>query len=329
MTAPELLELIREQVLNGAPIGQILLTPQDELMEQVISCADGTDALGWLTGQCECLEKLVGGLSGNSETWYDGLSDEEKQLAERIFELGQWAKKLYYHNAFDLKLVMPDYEKQCDGDATEETADSQYADGDATEETDNFRYANTALRQWVQKTPLRRLAAQTTYIVLSEETTLATLWNQAIQDYYAENCWNRSVNWSDVTECDNFTKQAWESMQTVDEHCRKGREKGLNLEQQRVVDALWSWVPHDFDDDVVATAREICQQAQALLPPTEAPRTEEGLRVYINKVKTEIVRIAESNDVYVDSEDPYGLTMGYLRYWLDEKYWGERRPQDD
>jgi len=88
---------------------------------------------------------------------------------------------------------------------------------------------------------------------------------------------------------------------------------------------VWGWVPHDFDEGLVAASREICQVAEKLLPAQTEIRHDTGARTYINKVIPEIQRICQQHDVYFDPEDSYGLPTLYLQSWLKNKYWDGRK----
>ncbi len=318
ITPRQLLENITKSLFENEPTDTLQQAPLDELMEQILALGNSEYPLGWLFSQFWADSRELTPQQGtpmvdnHGQLWSredmgNDLTDDEYALVVHIYELARWSHSIYYRLPFDLRLLLPDFEP-------------------TTFEAD-FQYTNEALHQWAVQTPHRRLAALITHRLVSSEADKSTTWNQTIQDYYAEHSLNTTVNWSHVTDCEAFTKSAWEDMQVMGEHCAKARALGLTQEQQRVADALWSWVPHDFDDDVVLAAREICEQAQQLMPDALTIRSEQGSRAYIIKVHPEIVRIANAHDVYLDTDDGYSLTMGYLNYWLDDKYWGERRAQ--
>ncbi len=332
ITPRRLLGNIKKSLFDDTPIAQVVQTPLPELMEQMLDSGYSKDSLGWLyeqfwedeTGQTpQPGTPLVDdhGRLWSREDFGQDLTDEEYDMVKHLYALADWARSLYHTRPFDLRIIMPEYESK------QGESKTQLGDDAAKCYRADFVYPNEALYQWTQETPLQRLAALTTHILLSCEFEKDSAWDQPIQDYYAEHC--EKPHWSDAAECEDFTKRAWEAMQTIADHCAKGAALGLTHEQQNVVDALWSWVPHDFDADVVAAGREICQQADALMPDPLTIRSDQGSRAYINKVWPEIKRIAQEHDVYLDTDDGYSLTMGYLTHWLDNKYWYGRRPEDD
>ncbi len=339
LTPRELLKNIKQNGMKDAPIATILQTPLAQLMEQLIEEGDSAkDTLGWLfihfwsdepQQMSEADSALVDhqGQLHSREYFGTELTDEEYALAQHTYALANWARSMYFNEPFDLHLLMPDYEPPAD--LTDHQPTATLPSNKPNPYAAEFSYTNQALRQWVLHTPLRRLAALITYIVVNAEVDRASRWNQTIQDYYAEHCMMMAYDHGQVAEIEKFTSQAWDDMKVMTDHCNKARELGLTPEQQRVVDALWSWVPHDFDDNVVAAGREICQQAQQLMPDALTIRSEQGSRAYINKVRPEIVCIADKYDVYLDTDDGYSLSLGYLSYWLDEKYWDGRRPEDE
>ena len=79
----------------------------------------------------------------------------------------------------------------------------------------------------------------------------------------------------------------------------------------------------------MATAREILDAANRLLPDELTLRNDTGARAYISNVFKEAQQIAEKYDVDLDINDGYSLTIGYMDTWLDRKYWGDRRKEEE
>ena len=80
---------------------------------------------------------------------------------------------------------------------------------------------------------------------------------------------------------------------------------------------------------MVATAREILEAANRLLPDELTLRNDAGARAYIKNVFKEAQQIAEKYDVDLDIHDGYSLTIGYMETWLERKYWGDREEEDE
>ena len=51
--------------------------------------------------------------------------------------------------------------------------------------------------------------------------------------------------------------------------------------------------------------------------------------MYIINVLEEVQHIADEHEVDVDVRDAYSLSTGYLAAWIDNKYWGNHRKEDD
>ena len=66
-----------------------------------------------------------------------------------------------------------------------------------------------------------------------------------------------------------------------------------------------------------------------MLPDELTLRNDAGARAYITNVFKEAEQIAEKHDVDLDVHDGYSLTIGYMDTWLDRKYWGDRRKEDE
>jgi hypothetical protein len=89
--------------------------------------------------------------------------------------------------------------------------------------------------------------------------------------------------------------------------------------EQQVVDTLWGWVPHNYEDNYVACAREVSKAIVRLLPADTEIRSEEGYALYYNKVLGEVKKLAEKHDVDFDTSG-YNLSVGYLYEWLSNEY---------
>ena len=105
-------------------------------------------------------------------------------------------------------------------------------------------------------------------------------------------------------------------------HEVKGHELGLKDEQIRVVDMLWSWVPHDFPKTYVDAAKDIVKAVDNALPAKTVIRSRKGFLQFYDQLIPELVKIVEKHDVPVDLTDRYNLTMGYMGDWLYAKYLG-------
>ena len=270
---------------------------------------------------CEQLERLVAELPYGDGLMYarDILKDEWTEETERV------ARALFNHEPFDLSLLIENYTAKFATDclATLQSSDDELHPSD-------FRYLNDTLREWIETAPQRRVAALVCYIVLSEETAWASRENPAVQDYYAEQCWYPgSVNWQNESACDDFTQRSMKGMTNVDLHYIEAAEEDLDLEQVRVVDALRGWSPQVFDNDMVVAGKEIVKVANEMLHNEKTPRTHAGARMYIINVLEEVQRIADEHEVDVDVRDAYSLSTGYLAAWIENKYWGNHRKEDD
>jgi len=89
-----------------------------------------------------------------------------------------------------------------------------------------------------------------------------------------------------------------------------------------VVDALWGWMPHDYDADCVAATREICEAVEASMPAPTVIRSRNGFARFQKPVMQQMEAIARRHDLDVDLTDKYNITMGYLTDWLYRKYMG-------
>jgi hypothetical protein len=227
-------------------------------------------------------------------------------VAEKIYHTAEFCSALYHHHPFDLSVL------------------------GENSPTGEFEYCNEALCDWIRTAKTRRVAALVCNIVMDAELNKAVRDNQAVQDYYAEHVYGtRSDNWQMVDDCEAFIERAMKGMGVVAHHYEEARKWGLEGEAVQVLDLLYGWVPHVFEEEAVATAREILEAANRLLPDELTLRNDTGARAYISNVFKEAQQIAEKYDVDLDINDGYSLTIGYMDTWLDRKYWGDRRKEEE
>ena len=322
ITARALLTVIRKNAFANATPSKVLKMSIVELAEMAIASNGYLDGIGWLIGQfwedkerqlpCDNQPLLddKGGL-WRREDFGDELTDEEYLVAEKIYHTAEFCSALYYHHPFDLSVLG----EKCTAEPTLLCT---------------FEYSNTALMEWIRTAQTRRVAALVCRIVMEAELNKAVRDNQAVQDYYAEHVFGyRSDNWQRVDDCEKFIQRAMEGMAEIAHHYEESRKWGLEGEAVQVMDMVYGWVPHLFEEEVVVTAREILDAANRLLPDELTLRNDVGAREYIKNVFKEAQQIAEKNDVDLDINDGYSLTIGYMETWLERKYWGDRRKEDE
>lgn len=317
ISARELLALIRKCSFANATPDQVLTMSIMELAERATASSIYTDGLGWLIGQFwEDEERQLPrdnqpllddkGRLWSREEMGDELTDKEYLVAEKTYHTAEFCSALYHHHPFDLSVL-----------------------GEGAP-TGSFEYANKSLIEWIQQAEHRRVAALVCHIVLRAELDKAVRENQAVQDYYAENVYGaRSYDWQQVSNCEEFIQRAIGGMGVVAHHYEESRKWGLEGEAVHVNDMIYGWVPHVFEEEVVETAHEILEAANRLLPDELTLRNDASARAYITNVFKEAEQIAEKHDVDLDVHDGYSLTIGYMETWLERKYWGDRRKEDE
>ena len=132
-----------------------------------------------------------------------------------------------------------------------------------------------------------------------------------------------------VDDCEKFIQRAIEGMGVVAHHYEEARKWGLEGEAVQVMDMVYGWMPHVFEEEVVGASREILEAANRLLPDELTLRTDVGARAYITNVFKEADQRAEKYAIDLDIHDGYSLTIGYMNTWLERKYWGDRRKEEE
>ena len=145
-----------------------------------------------------------------------------------------------------------------------------------------------------------------------------SMWNDiAMQDYWAERC--GFANQWDEADPKPIIREVLATLKTTADHLAHGHELGLSDLEQRVVDTLWGWVPHDYHDNYVACAREVSEAIVRLLPPETEVRSKDGYVAYYQQVMAEVKQLAAKYDVDFDTSD-YNLSVGYFYEWMSNEY---------
>lgn len=191
-----------------------------------------------------------------------------------------------------------------------------------SERTDDcYVYTNKPLVEWIRTTKYRRVAALVARVMLDIECDKAVVSNQAVQDYYANECYRDRLDVQNLDECEDFIKRCLNAMDEMYSHHEKGVSLGLSEEQIRVTDALWEYVPHNYLDDYVACAREFCEVAERMLPPRPYIKSENGVRQYQRDTLDELKKIADRYEIDFEPYNASSLAASYTATWLYDKYY--------
>ena len=139
----------------------------------------------------------------------------------------------------------------------------------------------------------------------------------AMVDYWKEQFGNH-FDWVGK-ESEAFIEVLLKTLGTMAEHLKRGQALGLSATEQAVVDSLYSWLPHDYEDNYVACAREVNGLMTSLLPPESEGRTQYGFLVYYVKVMEEAKKLAAKHEVDFDTSD-YSLSICYLYELMTRVY---------
>lgn len=267
------------------------------LLDWMIGRSPSADTLGWY------IEQFV---------TYDGepikdnplYEEEGTPLVDWYLELVSLGFDLYTHRPFDLDLIVPGLAH------------------DKINPEFDFTIENAPLCDWLRLTPYRFLAMLVARIMHDVEFEKVAGNNDAVQDYYAEHCPLNDFFTNDLEEANGIIQLLLDGLTEIRDHRERGRELGLDAEQMRVVDLLWSWVPHNYPEEYVKAAKEIIKAADKSLPGKTVIRSRKGFLEYRKQLTPKLVKIVEKYDLPVDLTDRYNLTMGYMNEWLYAKYLG-------
>ena len=304
MTPAQMHEMLKRNVFSDIDLERIASMDADQRRELKLSQIDKmlgklpcADALGWY------ISKFVD--DDNQRRTDNPLYDEEDNpLVAWYLDVFELSSNLYSHEVFSLDLLVPGLEMN--------TANQRQ----------QFTIDNQPLMDWLQQTPYRRVAAMVARIMMQVEYDKVIGHNDAVQDYYAEHCSTGDFDPQDEKKADTFTNDAIEALTEMKRHAEQGHQLGLSDEQIRVVDMLWSWVPHDYPEDYVATAKEVIEVVDRALPAKTVIRSRKGFQMFYDQLIPQLLQVIEKHDLPVDLTDRYNLTVGYMYDWLYAKYLG-------
>lgn len=139
----------------------------------------------------------------------------------------------------------------------------------------------------------------------------------AMQDYFAYGCeFDVHARYSEPQKAVTSVVNAIKEMA---DHLQRGKELGLSELEQRVVDTLWSWVPHNYPDNYVACAREVAEVIVRQIPPNTEIRTQKNYYAYMRRVMPEAEQIAKRYDVELDPS-AFDTSTAYFQEWLADEY---------
>lgn len=310
ITAAYMHELIKDAfvrdggVMTEAELTRVPTMSADErrelnnrVLDWMIGRSPSADTLGWYIGQF---------VTNDGEPRKDNPLYEEEgtPLTDWYLELVSLGFDLYTHHPFDLDLIAPGL--------AHDKINPEY----------DFTIDNTTLCDWLRNTPYRFLAMLVARIMHDVEFAKVAGNNDAVQDYYAENCPLNDFFTNNLDKANGIIQALLDGLTEIRSHRERGRKLGLDAEQMRVVDLLWSWVPHDYPEEYVKAAKEIIKAADKLLPGKTVIRSRKGFLEYRKQLTPKLVGIVEKYDLPVDLTDRYNLTMGYMNEWLYSKYLG-------
>ena len=309
ITAEYMHKLLKEGAFKDVDLSRVATMSDDERREFTIEQAD----------------RLLGAQGyGDTMRWYMGqffddefelrddnpLCEEDSVLAQWYIALADLGWCLITHLPFDLNSIEPGLGTHAEDPEQDYTID------------------NERLTAWLRTTPYKRVAALVARIMLEREYDRVVTHFDAAQDYYAEHCHSGSLNVQKTEECEAFVTSVLDAIATVLSHQQRGRELGLDDDGLEVVDALWGWMPHDYDADCVAATREICEAAEAAMPAPTVIRSRNGFALFQKPVMEQMEAIARKHELDIDLTDKYSITMGYLTDWLYRKYMGKEIEHD-
>lgn len=336
MDIKELLIEIRDKVfkdidLSGLPI----MTPEErrEFMlqqtERILSVRENRKQIKWLyslfvdkeTENPLVLNKWIYAYYSFNED-VEGLTGNEKDFARFVVQLSFFAYCLYdvYGNSFNVIFYLGNgldnecYTDDCPG------VDNMMGPYDVLCEV--FSLDNKPLVNWIKTTPYRRVAAGIMSIMISSAGDFADLNNSVEKDYYYGFLTDMELNLDDISQCEDYIKIGFETLEMGKRHCQRAIELGMGRECGSIVDSLNASFTHDYPEEEVALAKKLQQIATRRLPKDRSSMTIIKRKDWTHETFDVIAKELKKYDIDVDTRE-FNLSMNYLLDWLDYKYIAE------
>ena len=289
ITPAQMHELLKRNVFSDIDLERIASMDADQRRELKVSQIDKmlgkvpcADALGWY------ISRFVD--DDNHRRADNPLYDEEDTpLVAWYLEVLELSSNLYSHEVFSLDLLAPGLEM------------------DTADQRQQFTIDNKPLMDWLRQTPYRRVSA-----MVARPYRFYQFWLN-VSDEDAERY---------IKIFTSLEKETIDALIEMKHHAEQGRQLGLSDEQIRVVDMLWSWVPHDYPEAYVETAKEVIEVVDRALPAKTVIRSRKGFQMFYDQLIPQLLQVIEKYDLPVDLTDRYNLTVGYMYDWLFAKYLG-------
>ena len=295
MTTTMMLSELLKKVLPDTDLGRI---PQMNASERHLLMLKEADRLLFQAGYDTHL------------AWYlvENVFDEDGELIEECIDdalpdvVADWAIDLslllyvlLHHETFDLGML-----------------DEMMGCGNAFD----FRISNTALVEWLRRTPHRRLAAYTARVMYNEQINWAVDHNPPVQDLVAQEC----DRFNAAEEPDDYVRRVLTSLQEVEDHLRRGEVLGLQGDEQVLTDMLWGYLPHDYPENYVAMARELNLYLMAHQPARALLRNEATFAAYEDPIFRKCEELAQQHEVDFDTKT-INMPASYVHYWLKDRFY--------
>lgn len=138
--------------------------------------------------------------------------------------------------------------------------------------------------------------------------------NPVIQDYFAQEL--EAPDLKSIKDYENFSTTLMSVLLNIQNHLFFGKGKGLDGDAQFIIDALWGFVPHPYEDNFVACAKEIEKAAQSLL---SEKGNDKDMKEYVNTILKKSAEIADEYEVDFDIQE-WNISYSYLAYWIEFYY---------
>jgi len=177
---------------------------------------------------------------------------------------------------------------------------------------------NTALMEWLHKTPYRHVSAYMVRVMYYEMLHWSMEYNPPMQDYLAMQC-------SDVEPSDPelYISKVLDVLKVADDHFDRGLKLGLNEDLMALTDMLWEFIPHDYPDEYVQMACEMYKIIQQQLPRDNKFNDQDSYDLFEHAVMDKCFSLAAEREIELSN-----FSLNYIHFWLENKYFVEETDED-
>ncbi len=172
------------------------------------------------------------------------------------------------------------------------------------------------LRQQIADLGYPHIMAHAMKRICERATDWAINHNAVIMDNLSGGTYYLEMEINKTEGSKKYVTQCMKVLDETEEHLRQGREHGLNIHSQCIIDSIWGFAPHPYDEDSVKCAKEIFKDAEAMTVTKETDKND-----FVEKIIQSAKTHADANGIDFDlGLEGFSISLTYMQTWAGIYY---------